>query len=158
MAPGETVWVTGVLVKEKSQPPPTVKRSGAVEPSTGSVTLTNRGPAHGICEVGTVAVKVIAFTKVVVSAVPLKLITDCAVKLSPVAVSRNAGSPAFAETGESDVRVIDFDAVGSLIFHIPRPWVAATSVREARFNRNARTCEFGRPACNTVQVVAEPAV
>ena len=135
-----------------------MKRSGVDEPSTGSVTLTKSGPAQGICELGTVAFRVIEFTKVVVSAVPLKLIADRAVKLSPVAVSRKAGSPAFAETGESDVRVIDFDAVGSLIFHIPRPWVAATSVREARFNRSERTCEFGRPACSTVQVVAEPAV
>src|ERR1700721_1017783 len=111
MAPGETVWVTGAAVKEKSQPPPTAKRSGAVEPSTGSVTLTHSGPAHAICEVGTVAVKVIAFTKVVVSAVPLKLITDCAVKLFPGAVRRKAGAP-----------------------------------------------EFGKPACSTAQVVAEPAV
>ena len=120
-----------MALSEKSQPPATVKRNGVVEPSTGSVTLTKRGPAQEICDVGTVAVNVMAFTKVVANAVPLKLIADCAVKLLPVAVSRNAGSPAFAETGVSEVKVIDFDAVESLIFHMPRPWVAATSVREA---------------------------
>ena len=117
-----TVCVVGVtLPNEKSQPPLTVKRSGLVEPSTGSVTLTNNGPAQEMALIGIVAVKVVGFTNVVASVAPLKLISDWAVKLLPVAVSRNDAAPAVAETGFNEVKEIIVDAVGSLIFQAPRP-------------------------------------
>ncbi len=63
-------------------------------------TVTAAVPAVAIRLPGTNAVNCVAFTNVVVSAVPFQLITEPFIKLLPVTAMVNAGSPAVALAGE----------------------------------------------------------
>ena len=63
-------------------------------------TVTAAVPAVAIRLPGTNAVNCVAFTNVVVSAVPFQLITEPLIKLLPETVMVNAGSPAVAPAGK----------------------------------------------------------
>jgi len=72
-------------------------------PGPGLFTLTVTVPPVAISEAGTVAVKEVLLTKVVVRGVLPQFTTEVLTKLTPVTVMVNPGSPAIAEFGETEV-------------------------------------------------------
>ena len=77
---------------------------GDVPPAGAALnTVTAAVPAVAIRLPGINAVNCVAFTNVVVSAVPFQLITEPLIKLLPVTVMVNAGSPAVALPGEIEL-------------------------------------------------------
>src|SRR5260370_7015853 len=78
--------LTGVLAGPLTVKPSTVKTNGplAPPPGAGFVTVTVTMPEVATSLAGIVAVNCVALTTVVVSAFPLKLITDVETKLAPL--------------------------------------------------------------------------
>ena len=74
-------------------------------PAPVVVTAILSVPAVAIFAAGTIAVKELPLTKVVLSAVPFQLMVELPVKLVPLAVRVKDGSPAFAVLGDIDVSV-----------------------------------------------------
>jgi hypothetical protein len=74
-------------------------------PGAGFVTVTLNVPAEAISAAVMAAVICVAFTNVVVAAVPLKFTTDVELRFVPLTVSINPAPPANALDGERDVIV-----------------------------------------------------
>ena len=74
-------------------------------PGVGVNTVTSAVPADVILAAGIVAVNCVAFTKVVVNAVPFQLIVEPFIKLLPLAVNVNDEPPALAEAGAIELNV-----------------------------------------------------
>jgi hypothetical protein len=84
--PALVVLVAGTVApKEKPHAAPTeLNISAFVVPSAGSETVTGTPPPQFTAVAGAIAVRLVELTKVVGSAPPLKLITDCDVNPLPV--------------------------------------------------------------------------
>jgi len=74
-------------------------------PGVGLKTVTLAVPAVAMSDAGTVAVRVVLLTNLVVSLVPFHSMLELDTKLVPVAVSVNEDPPWVAELGEIEVRV-----------------------------------------------------
>src|SRR5260370_18476326 len=87
--------LTGVLAGPLTVKPSTVKTNGPLAPTPGGgvVTVTFTLPEVATSLAGIVAVNCVALTTVVVSAFPLKLITDVETKLVPVTITINTTPP-----------------------------------------------------------------
>src|SRR5260370_3680020 len=87
--------LTGVLAGPLTVKPSTVKTNGplAPPPGAGFVTVTFTMPEVATSLAGTVAVTCVVLTRVVVSALLLKLITDVETKFVPVTISINGAPP-----------------------------------------------------------------
>jgi hypothetical protein len=77
--------------------------SAVPPPGAGFMAPTVTGPTIAISEAGTVAVREVALTKVVVSAVPFHNTTEALTKFEPVMVMVKPEPPAVAEFGETEV-------------------------------------------------------
>src|SRR4029077_6290171 len=122
-----------------------------------SITVMAALPPVTRSEVGIVAVKSCASTKVVARAVPLKLTTEFTVKPVPVTLRETGGAleGATGLTGKMDERwKAGRPPTGKS--KTPRPCVAARRVREPSRKASDSTTTLGRPVAGTAQVVPTP--
>ena len=101
---------------------------------TGLNTTTDAVPTDAISVAGTAAVNCVALTNVVTRFAPFHCTIAVFRKLLPFTVSVNAGPPAIAEFGTSDVSAATGVVISNIsVFEVPPPGAGFTTITDAAF-------------------------
>jgi len=132
---GFEALIVNVNAFEKVPAGPPCRRIAFAPPAfTGLNTTTEAVPTEAISVAGTAAVNCVALTNVVTRFAPFHCTTAVFRKLLPFTVSVNAGPPAIAEFGTSEVNAATGVVISKMIaFDVPPPGAGFTTITDAAF-------------------------